>query len=82
MLEASISAGVALVAAAAAYVNKVNTRFIEQERRLDGVELRIAEKYVTREELSSSLAKFEDHMVRIELKLDSLVHSFIAQKKS
>jgi len=82
MLEASISAAVAVVAAAAAYANKINTRFVEQERRLDGIELRIAEKYVTREELSSSLAKFEDHMVRIELKLDSLVHSFIAQKKN
>lgn len=79
MIEASISAGVAILAALAAYTNRINQRFVEQEKRVDSIELRIAEKYVPRQELSTALKKFEDHMVRIENKLDSLVQTMITK---
>jgi hypothetical protein len=36
------------------------------------MELRIAEKYVPRNELSNALQKMEDHMIRIENKLDQI----------
>ena len=79
MIEASISASVALLAALAAYTNRINQRFVEQEKRVDSIELRIAEKYVPRQELSTALKNFEDHMVRIENKLDSLVQTMITK---
>jgi hypothetical protein len=73
MIEALIGAAVAIISGAAALTNRLNTRISEVDRRLDGIELRIAERYVSREELSTSLKRFEDHMVRIENKLDAIV---------
>lgn len=73
MIEALIGAAVAIISGAAALTNRLNTRISEVDRRLDGIELRIAERYVSREELSISLKRFEDHMIRIETKLDAIV---------
>lgn len=41
--------------------------------RINSVELRVAEKYIPREEVSLILTRFEDHMIRIESKLDNLI---------
>jgi len=73
MIEALIGAAVALITGAATLTNRLHTRISDVDKRIDGIELRIAERYVSREELSSSLKRFEDHMVRIENKLDAIV---------
>ena len=72
MIEAGVSAGIALIAAIASVNNRLNTRIDNMDRRVDQVELRIAERYVPRSELNSALQKFEDHMIRIESKIDQL----------
>ena len=43
------------------------------DKRIDDIELRLAEKYVPRQELAVALQKMEDHMIRIENKLDQIV---------
>ena len=43
--------------------------------RLNQIEVRVAEKYMPREEISLILTRFEDHMVRIESKIDNLIQS-------
>jgi len=43
------------------------------DKRIDSIELRFAEKYVPRQELANALQKMEDHMIRIENKLDQIV---------
>lgn len=73
MIEALIGAAVALITGAATLTNRLHNRISDVDKRIDGIELRIAERYVSREELSSSLKRFEDHMVRIENKLDAIV---------
>ena len=73
MIEAIVSGTVALFTAVVALHSRINTRISEVGSRIDRVELRIAEKYVQREELSSALQKMEDHMIRIENKLDQIV---------
>jgi septal ring factor EnvC (AmiA/AmiB activator) len=73
MIEAIVSGTVALFTAVVALQSRMNTRINEVDSRIDRVELRIAEKYVQREELSSALQKMEDHMIRIENKLDQIV---------
>jgi prefoldin subunit 5 len=50
-----------------------NSRMDDIDKRIDGIELRLAEKYVPRQELASALQKMEDHMIRIESKLDQIV---------
>ena len=72
MIEAGVSAGIALIAAIAAVNNRLNTRIDNMDRRVDQVELRIAERYVPRSELNNALQIFEDHMIRIESKIDQL----------
>ena len=73
MIEAIVSGTVALFTAVVALQSRMNTRINEVDSRIDRVELRIAEKYVQREELSNALQKMEDHMIRIENKLDQIV---------
>ena len=41
-------------------------------RRIDAIELKVAERYITRSEVEKTMERFEDHLVRIEHKLDSL----------
>ena len=73
MIEAIVSGTVAVFTAVVALQSRMHTRINEVDSRIDRVELRIAEKYVQREELSSALQKMEDHMIRIENKLDQIV---------
>jgi len=73
MIEASVSAAIAAFTAIVALHTRINSRIMEIDQRIDRIELRIAEKYVPREELSTALQKMEDHMIRIENKLDQIV---------
>lgn len=54
-------------------INSVHERISALDRRLDGVELTVASDYVKKAELAELLARMEDHMVRIEQKLDQIV---------
>jgi uncharacterized coiled-coil protein SlyX len=73
MIEAVISAAVAGLTGLFAINTRLNNRIMEVDKRMDRMELRMAERYVPKEELSHALAKMEDHMVRIENKLDQIV---------
>ena len=80
MIKASISAVIAIVAGGAALnnrlhnrINSVHERISALDRRLDGVELTVANDYVKKAELADLLKRMEDHMVRIENKLDQIV---------
>lgn len=77
MLEAILTGVVSLVVGASggvlALTSKSSGRMDEIDKRIDGIEIRLAEKYVPRLELANALQKMEDHMVRIESKLDQIV---------
>jgi len=73
MIEAVISAAIAGLTGLFAINTRLNNRIMEVDKRMDRMELRMAERYVPKEELSHALAKMEDHMVRIENKLDQIV---------
>jgi prefoldin subunit 5 len=77
MVEAIITGVASLVIGVgggiAAMNSKSNTRMDQLDKRIDAIELRFAEKYVPRQELANALQKMEDHMVRIEQKLDKLM---------
>ena len=72
MIEAGVTGAIAVIAACATVSNRLHNRIQEMDNRMDGVELRIAEQYVKRQELSTALKSFEDHMIRIESKIDQL----------
>lgn len=77
MIEALITGVVSLIVGVGGGVmatsSKANSRMDEIDTRIDSIELRLAEKYVPRQELANALQKMEDHMIRIENKLDQIV---------
>ena len=66
MIEAAVTLAIAAVTGMGVLTSRLNSR-------INTVELRVAEKYIPREEVSLVLTRFEDHMVRIEEKLDNLI---------
>ena len=66
MLEAAVALGIAVSTGLGVFASRINTR-------VNQIELRVAEKYIPREEVSLILTRFEDHMIRIENKLDNLL---------
>ena len=80
MLEALISLSIAAVAAGAALnnrlhqrINNVHDRISGLDRRIDAIELGVAQDYVSKADLSVMTKRMEDHMIRIENKLDQIV---------
>jgi len=75
-----VSVSIAAVAAGAALnnrlhqrVNNVHDRISGLDRRIDAIELGVAQDYVSKADLSVMTKRMEDHMVRIETKLDQIV---------
>ena len=80
MIEALVSLSIAAIEGGAALnswlhnrINSVHERISALDRRLDGIELTVASDYVKKSELAELLSRMEDHMVRIEQKLDQIV---------
>lgn len=73
MIEAIVSASIAAIAAGAALTTRTNNRITELDRRIDTFELRVATSYVPKEDFTTAMSKMEDHMIRIENKLDQIV---------
>ena len=80
MLDALVSVSIAAVAAGAALnnrlhqrVNNVHDRISGLDRRIDAIELGVAQDYVSKADLSVMTKRMEDHMIRIENKLDQIV---------
>ena len=73
MIEAGVAAGIALFTAIVSVHNRLYIKIGEVDKRVDQIELRVAENYVQKQELSTALQKMEDHMIRIENKLDQIV---------
>ncbi len=73
MIEAAVSAVIAVVAAGAAITNRVHSRISDMDKRLDTFELRVATSYVPKQDFTAAMQRMEDHMVRIENKLDKIV---------
>ena len=72
MLEFGLPAVIAVVSGLGAVTTRLHNRIHELDRRLDQTELRIAENYLSKAEFSAALERVEQHMIRIETKLDSL----------
>ena len=74
MIEFGLPAILAIVSGLGAVTTRLHNRIHELDRRLDQTELRIAENYISKTEFSNALERVEQHMVRIENKLDRLAN--------
>ena len=80
MVEAGVSVAIALVAAMAAITNRVHSRISSLDNRVDRIELAAAQTYVNKTEYFESTRKLEDHMIRMEQKLDDFIRQYPARR--
>lgn len=73
MFELILPATIAVVTGGGVLFNRVHNRIHDLDRRVDQVELRMAESYVNKEDFNGALSRMESHMIRIEEKLDQIV---------
>ena len=73
MIEAFIPAIVALVTGTAVLFNKVNHRVTLLDNKIDKLELKLVETYTPKQEFTAAMLRMEDHLIRIEDKMDQLV---------
>ena len=73
MIESIISAAIAVVTGGAVLTSRVHTRILELDKRIDQLELGMAQSYVSKADFERTLERVETHMLRIEDKLDDLV---------
>ena len=73
MFEPFIPAVVALVTGVAVLFNKVNHRVTQLDHRVDKLELKLVESFTTKADFQVAMNRMEEHMIRIEDKLDKLV---------
>ena len=72
MLEAIVPVTIAALSGLGVMFSRTSTRLQEHDKRMDGIELKVAERYITRSEVTESMKRFEEHFVRIEHKIDNL----------
>ena len=73
MIESIISATVAVITGGAVLTSRLHGRIMELDKRIDQVELGMAQSYVSKADFEKTLERVEVHMQRIETKLDKLV---------
>ena len=74
MIEVAVSIGIAAVTGMAAITTRLHGRIHELDKRIDQVELRVAEEYVSKEDLMQMMDRVEGHLIRLENKLDKLTY--------
>ncbi len=74
MIEPILTGAVALISGGFILMGKVNSNIKELDRRIDRLELRVAESYVSKSDFTAVLDRVELHMTRIEEKLDRITN--------
>ena len=74
MIEAVIPSVIAVITGGGVMFTRIHNRIHDLDRRVDGVELRVAEAYVSKDDFNNALNKMESHLIRIEDKMDQLVN--------
>ena len=74
MLEIVVPIALATVTGLSVLTNRMYSRIRELDKRVDQVELRVAEQYVSKTDLEGMLDRVESHLIRLENKLDKLTY--------
>ena len=74
MLEVVVPIALAAVTGLAAVTNRLHNRIHELDKRVDEVELRVAENYVSKGDMENMIDRVESHLIRLENKLDKLTY--------
>jgi DNA integrity scanning protein DisA with diadenylate cyclase activity len=73
MIESFIPVIIAVVTGTAVLFNKVNHRVTMLDQKVDRLELKVVESFTTKADFASAMERMEQHLIRIEDKMDKLV---------
>ena len=73
MIEPFVPIFVAVGTGFAVLTSRIYSKIGQLDTRVDGIELRIVQDYVSKNDLQLSLDRMETHMTRIEDKLDNMM---------
>ena len=73
MTEAVVTGVIAALSGLGILNTRLHNRISTLDRRIDQIELRVAEQYVSKADLSEIVTRVEQHMTRIENKLDKII---------
>lgn len=71
-MELILPVGIAAMTGLSVLTSRMYNRIHELDKRVDQVELRVAEQYVSKADLEGMLDRVEGHLIRLENKLDKL----------
>jgi hypothetical protein len=74
MIESVVPVVIALVTGTAVLFNRVNHRITLLDNKVDKLELKVVETYTPKQEFTAAMLRMEDHLIRIEDKMDQLVN--------
>jgi len=72
-MDAVVTLVIAAITGLGVLNTRLNNRIHELDKRIDFIEVKVAEEYVSKNDLTGMMDRVEDHMVRIENKLDKLM---------
>lgn len=74
MVEAVVPVLVAAATGLSVLFSRLHRRVTVLDRRVDIFELKVAQEYVPKSDLSEIIDRMEGHMIRIENKLDKIIY--------
>lgn len=74
MIEPFVPILVAVGTGFAVLTSRIYNRISMLDNKVDKIELRVVQEYVSKGDFNNALSRMEQHMVRIEDKLDNLVN--------
>lgn len=74
MIEIVLPIALAGLTGLSVLTSRMYNRIHELDKRVDQVELRVAEQYVSKSDLEGMLDRVEGHLIRLENKLDKLTY--------
>ena len=65
---------IAIVTGTGVLFNRANHRITVLDNKVDKLELKLVEAYTPKQEFTAAMLRMEDHLIRIEDKMDVLVN--------
>ena len=75
MIEPFLPLVVAAATGFAVLTSRIYTRIAHLDNKVDGIELRVVQEYVSKGDFNSALNRMEAHLVRMEDKIDAIAQN-------
>ena len=75
MIEPFVPILVAVGTGFAVLTSRIYTRIAHLDNKVDGIELRVVQEYVSKGDFNNALTRMESHLIRMEDKLDAIANN-------